>query len=162
MNAPSIPAPAAAAPGLTHVFSLRGELAPPVEQGEIDGGRQRFIPVTGGSVYGPGLQGRVRSGGGDWQTVWPNGLTDVLARYFIEASDGTVIAVTNAGVRTATPEVIDQLTRGVEVAPDQYYFRTTPRFEVRSGPHEWLRRHVFVARGIRKPDHVIVDFYRVD
>ena len=51
---------------------------------------------------------------------------------------------------------------GIEVAPDAYYFRTTPVFEVRAGPHEWLRRHVFVARGIRKPDHVIVDFYRVD
>jgi hypothetical protein len=154
--------PAAPTPGLTWVFSLRGELAPPVEQGEIDGGRRRFIPVSGGRVYGPALQGTVRPGGGDWQTVLPGGLTDVLARYFIEASDGTVIGVTNAGVRTASAEVIEKLTNGVEVAPDQYYFRTTPRFEVRPGPHEWLRRHLFIARGIRKPDHVIVDFYRVD
>ncbi len=70
--------------------------------------------------------------------------------------------MTNSGVRTATPKVIDQLTRGIEVPADQYYFRTTPRFEVRPGAHEWLRRHVFVARGIRRPDHVMVDFYRVD
>ncbi|HTQ35442.1 MAG TPA: DUF3237 domain-containing protein [Steroidobacteraceae bacterium] len=154
--------PAAPTPGLTHVFSLRGELAPPVEQGEIDGGRRRFIPITGGKVYGPLLAGIVRPGGGDWQTVLPGGLTDVLARYFIEAEDGTVIGVTNTGVRTATPEVIDRLTRGLEVPPDQYYFRATPRFEVRPGPHDWLRRHVFVARGIRRPDHVIADFYRVD
>jgi hypothetical protein len=162
MDSPSHPGPAAPAPTLTHVFSLRGELAPPVEQGTIDGGLKRFIPVTGGVVSGPGLQGRLLPGGGDWQAVLPGGLTDVLARYFIEASDGTIIGVTNAGMRTATPEVIDKLTRGIEVAPDQYYFRTTPRFDVRSGPHEWLRRHVFVARGIRRPDHVIVDFYRVD
>ncbi|MEJ0100783.1 MAG: DUF3237 domain-containing protein [Pseudomonadota bacterium] len=156
------PGPSAPQPGLTHVFSLRGELAPPVEQGEIDGGRRRFIPVTGGRVYGPLLQGTLRPGGGDWQSVLPGGLTEVLARYFIEAADGTVIAVTNAGVRTASPEVIDKLTRGIEVPADQYYFRTTPRFEVRAGPHGWLRRHMFVARGIRGPDHVIVDFYRVD
>lgn len=162
MSDPAGSGPSAPAPALTHVFSLRGELAPPVEQGEIDGGRRRFIPIVGGRVYGSRLQGIVRPGGGDWQSVLPGGLTDVLARYFIEASDGTVIAVTNAGVRTATPEVIDRLTRGEEVPPDQYYFRTTPRFEVCPGPHEWLRRHVFVARGIRKPDHVIVDFYLVD
>ena len=31
----------------------------------------------------------------------------------------------------------------------------------RAGPHEWLRRSTFVARGIRKPDHVLVDFYVV-
>jgi len=154
--------PSAPTPGLTWVFSLRGELEPPVEQGDIDGGRRRFIPVSGGRVYGPALQGLVRPGGGDWQTILPGGLTDVLARYFIEASDGTVIGVTNAGVRTASADVIERLTNGVEVAPDQYYFRTSPRFDVRAGPHEWLRRHLFIARGIRRPDHVIVDFYRVD
>ncbi len=152
----------APAPGLTYAFSLRGELAPPVEQGEIDGKRKRFIGVTGGTVYGPQLQGQVLPGGGDWQAIAPGGLTEVLARYSIQATDGTVIAVTNAGVRTADPAVIDQLTRGVEVAPDQYYFRTAPRFDVRPGPHEWLRRRLFVARGIRKPDHVVVDFYVVD
>jgi hypothetical protein len=154
--------PSAPPPGLTHVFSLRGELAPPVEQGEIDGVRRRFIPVTGGTVYGPRLTGRLLGGGGDWQGIVPGGLTTVLARYCIEASDGTVIGVTNAGVRTAAPEVMEKLVQGIEVEPDAYYFRTSPVFEVRSGPHEWLRRHLFVARGIRKPDHVIVDFYRVD
>ncbi|MEO6186668.1 MAG: DUF3237 domain-containing protein [Steroidobacteraceae bacterium] len=149
-------------PGLTYAFSLRGELAPPVEQGEIDGKRKRFIGVTGGTVYGPRLHGTVLGGGGDWQAIAPGGLTEVLARYSIQAADGTVIAVTNAGVRTADPAVIDKLTRGVEVDPDQYYFRTSPRFDVRPGPHEWLRRKLFVARGIRKPDHVVVDFYVVD
>jgi len=154
--------PSAPAPGLTYVFSLRAELAPAVEQGEIDGKRKRFIGVTGGTVYGPKLQGKVLPGGGDWQAIVPGGLTEVLARYSIQASDGTVIAVTNAGVRTATPEVIEKLAQGVAVDPDLYYFRTAPTFDVRPGPHEWLRRKLFVARGIRKPDHVIVDFYVVD
>jgi hypothetical protein len=162
MSNPAPATPSASAPGLIWVFSLRGELGPPVEQGEIDGGLRRFIPVTGGNVYGPRMSGKVRPGGGDWQTVQPGGRTEVLARYFIEADDGTVIGVTNAGVRTATAEVIDRLTRGIEVPPDQYYFRTCPQFDVRDGPHAWLRRYLFVARGIRRPDHVIVDFYRVD
>jgi hypothetical protein len=154
--------PSAPVPGLTHVFSLRGELAPPVELGEVEGQRKRYIPVTGGNVYGPRLAGRVLPGGGDWQAIAPGGLTFVLARYHIEASDGTVIGVTNSGVRTATPEVMEKLVQGIEVDSDAYYFRTNPVFEVRAGAHEWLRRHLFIARGIRKPDHVIVDFYRVD
>jgi hypothetical protein len=33
---------------------------------------------------------------------------------------------------------------------------------VKAGPHEWLRRKVFVARGIRKPDSVVIDFYTVE
>jgi Protein of unknown function (DUF3237) len=153
---------AAPAPTLTYAFSMRATLAPPVEQGEIDGKRKRFIAVTGGEVYGPRLQGTVLSGGGDWQAIGPNGLTEVLARYSIRAADGTVIGVTNAGVRTASVEVIEQLAAGQEVDPSLYYFRTAPVFEVRNGPHEWMRRTLFVARGIRKPDHVIVDFYVVN
>jgi Protein of unknown function (DUF3237) len=156
------PGPSAPAPTLSYVFSLRGELAPPVEHGEIDGKRKRFIAVIGGTVYGPKLQGKVLTGGGDWQAVAPGGLTEVMARYSVQADDGTVIGVINAGVRTATPDVIEKLMRGAEVDPSLYYFRTTPTFDVQAGPHEWLRRSVFVARGIRKPDHVIVDFYQVE
>jgi hypothetical protein len=154
--------PAAPTPALRHVFSLRGELAPPLEYGQIEGLRKRFIGVTGGTVYGPRLQGKVLGGGGDWQSIAPAGLSHVHARYSIEASDGAVIAVTNSGVRTASAEVMEKLVAGIEVGPDEYYFRTSPVFEVAAGPHDWLCRHLFVARGIRKPDHVIVDFYLVE
>jgi hypothetical protein len=162
MSAASISAPSAPAPSLTHAFSLRGELAPPLEYGEIDGMRRRFIPVTGGVVYGPRLSGRVLPGGGDWQSVAPGGLAHVHARYNIEASDGVLIGVTNAGVRTAPAEVMEKLVAGIEVGPGEYYFRTSPVFEVGAPGYQWLRRHLFVARGIRKPDHVIVDFYLVE
>jgi hypothetical protein len=151
----------APAPTLEYAFSVRAELAPPLEQGEVNGARQRFIGVTGGKVYGPKLKGTVLGGGGDWQGIRPGGLTQVLARYFIKADDGTVIGVTNEGVRVASPEVTEKLAKGIEVDPSEYYFRGTPRLEVADGPHEWLKRHVFVARGIRKPDHVVIDFYLV-
>ncbi|WP_033926331.1 DUF3237 domain-containing protein [Sphingomonas sp. 35-24ZXX] len=160
-SAPAIAQPAAPTPDLEYVFSVRATLDPPQEQGEIDGKRKRFIPVTGGTVYGPRLHGQVLDGGGDWQAIGANGLTDVWARYQIRADDGTVIGITNAGVRTAAPEIIEKLARGEDVDPSLYYFRTTTRFEVASGPHDWLNRHVFVARGIRKPDHVVIDFYKV-
>ena len=159
------PAPegaSAPAPHLTYAFSARIELAPPVEQGTVDGGRRRFIAITGGRVYGPRLTGTVMPGGGDWQTILPGGLTKIDTRYALKAADGTVIELTNPGVRVADPKVIEQLARGEAVDPSAYYFRCTPRFEVAPGAHEWLRRQVFVARGIRRPDHVVMDFYSVD
>src|SRR5690606_21066261 len=116
----------------------------------------------GGLVFGPRLQGRVLPGGGDWQAVGEDGLSQIMARYSLELADGTRVGVTNTGVRTASPEVMEKLVAGIEVPPDAYYFRTNPVFEVADGVHAWLRRHLFVARGVRKPDHVIVDFYRVD
>jgi Protein of unknown function (DUF3237) len=137
-------------------------LLPPLEQGEVDGKRIRFIGITGGSVDGPKLSGKVLSGGGDWQKIGANGLTEVYARYFLRAKDGTVIGVTNSGVRVASPEIIDRIAKGEDVDPSLYYFRTTPTFEVSGGAHEWLRRKTFVARGIRKPTHVVIDFYTVE
>lgn len=154
--------PAAPKPELAYAFSVRATLDPPQEQGEIDGKRARFIGITGGMVEGPMLQGEVLPGGGDWQAIGAKGLTEVMARYFLRAKDGTIIGVTNAGVRTASPEIIERLSKGEDVDPSLYYFRTTTTFSVKDGPHEWMRRKVFVARGIRKPDHVVIDFYVVE
>ncbi len=154
--------PAAPAPTLTYAFSVRADVAPPIEQGEMDGGRRRFIAITGGRAYGPKLTGTVLPGGGDWQSIMPGGLTRIEARYFIKASDGTVIEVTNPGVRVASPEVIERLARGENVDPSLYYFRTTPQFRAAGANYGWLQRAVFVARGVRRPDHVVIDYYIVN
>ncbi len=153
--------PSAPQPNLAYAFSVRATLAAPVELDEIDGKRKRFIAITGGTVSGPKLEGEVLPGGGDWQTIASGGLTEVWARYSLKAKDGTIIAITNTGVRTATPEVIERLAKGEDVDPSLYYFRTAASFDVRKGPHEWLKRTLFIARGIRKPDSVIIDFYEV-
>lgn len=157
----SAQAPAAPAPTLDYAFTARITLAAPVEQGEVAGGRKRFIAITGGTVDGPMLKGTIMPGGGDWQTIMPGGLTKVEARYFMKSADGTVIEITNPGVRVASPEVTEKLAKGEKVDPSAYYFRTTPRFDVKAGPQEWLARSAFVARGIRTPDSVIIDFYAV-
>jgi hypothetical protein len=73
-----------------------------------------------------------------------------------------VIGIENPGVRVASAEVTEKLAKGEPVDPDAYYFRGTPSFMVTDGPHAWLRRKVFVARGIRRPDHVVIDVYTVE
>jgi hypothetical protein len=153
--------PSPSQPKLTFAFEARITLAPPIEQGMVDGKRKRFIPITGGTIKGPKLSGVILPGGGDWQSIHPDGLTEIFARYSMKADDGTVIAITNPGVRVASPDIIARLSAGEDLNPALYYFRTTPVFDVAAGPHAWLRRSVFVARGIRKPDHVIVEVFEV-
>jgi len=157
----AVAGPAAPAPTLEYAFTATVLVGQPLEQGEADGGRKRFIPITGGKVAGPLLSGEVLPGGGDWQVIEPGGLTRVDAHYFLKAADGTVIEIANPGVRVAEPAVIDRLARGEEVDPSAYYFRATPSFKVTAGPHAWLRRNAFVARGIRRPDRVLIDVYVV-
>ena len=153
---------AAPAPTLTYVFTVKVTLDPAVEVGPSEGGRRRFIAITGGEVYGPRLHGKVLPGGGDWQTILPEGLTKVEAHYFLKTDSGAVIEVTNPGLRTATADVVERLAKGENVDPALYYFRTTPSFRVAGGELDWLARHAFVARGIRRPDHVLIDYYMVE
>lgn len=143
------------------ITSVRIEVSSAIEQGVVDGKRKRFIPITGGSFAGPKMNGVVLAGGGDWQAIHEDGLTEIFARYSLRTDDGVTIAITNPGVRVATPDVIRRLVNGEDVPPSQYYFRTTPSFEVAAGPYDWLRRKVFVGRAIRKPDHVLMDVFEI-
>lgn len=146
-------------PLLDHAFTARITLDPPVEMGMVGGGRRRYIPINGGTITGPLLHATVVPGGGDWQTIMEDGLTLVEAHYALKTQDGTIIEIRNPGVRVASPEVSEKLARGEEVDPSAYYFRTTPRFTVKAGAHDWLARHIFVARGIRLPEEVRIDVY---
>ena len=148
-------------PTLEFVFDVTVTLATPVDFGLFAEGRRRFVPITGGSIDGPRLKGDVLPGGGDWQTIGSDGVTDIHAHYALRASDGTTIDIDNPGVRVAAPEVIARLTAGEDVDPRLYYFRSTPRFTVRPGPHDWLRKSVFVGYGIRHPDRVVLKIFRV-
>jgi hypothetical protein len=149
-------------PTLTQVLEARVFVSPAQELGEIGGGRRRIVPILGGTVEGPRLEAEVLPGGADWQTIFPDGRTEVLARYTLRALDGTHIGVVNRGVRRGSAEVIRRLTAGEFVDPSQYYFRTAPVFEVAQGPHAWLLDYAFVGVGIREPDRVLLKIYAVD
>jgi hypothetical protein len=149
-------------PGLSFVFQLDVQLAQVQELGMVDGVRRRIIPIIGGRVHGPRLQGDVLPGGADWQGVRPgDGLTRLHARYWLKAADGAVIGVENHGIRRAEAPVMQRLLAGEIVSPHDYYFRATPSFEVGEGPHRWLNESLFICVGARMPDKAIVRVYAV-
>lgn len=158
-------APAGAAPvrvpGLEHVFSVEAQVGAPLELGVVDGVRKRVIPILGGRVFGPRLQGEVLPGGADWQGIRETTVADIYARYTLRTVEGTIISVTNPGIRRGPPEVMKRLIAGERVDPSLYYFRTTPSFEVAAGPYGWMRENVFVCSGIREPDRVRLEYFVV-
>ncbi len=147
--------------GLEFVFAAFVSIGKPLEVGPIAAGWRRIIPITGGQVAGPRLTGSVLPGGADWQVVLADGTAHLVARYTLQAADGTLISVVNRGIRRGPPEVLARLAAGEAVDPSQYYFRATPCFEVAPGPHDWLMRSVFVATGERSPDHVAIRVFEV-
>jgi hypothetical protein len=103
----------------------------PLTLGETPLGKRRMIPITGGRFEGPRLSAEVIAGGADWQTLRPDGVTEIHAVYAIRADDGTVIAVDNRGLAT----------RG----EGGHHRRTVCRFEAPAGPHDWLNKAIFVG-----------------
>ena len=148
-------------PELRYAFQVRATVARAVDTGPAMDIRRRMIPITGGTVAGPRLNGRVLPGGSDWQVIAPDGTADLVARYIIEAQDGTLITVVNRGLRRAAPEVMARLAAGEAVDPALVYFRASPRLEAPPGPHFWLGRSVFVCNAARRPDAVELDFFEV-
>lgn len=153
---------APAAPALNYAFTITLKAGAPAELGEVEGARRRFIPILGGIVSGPKLQGEVLPGGGDWQTVTPEGVAKIDARYFLKLADGTIVEVLSPGVRVASPDVAKRLAQGEDVDPRLYYYRVTPQLRVKSGAQDWLGKNAFVATGARRPDRVVLDFFTVE
>jgi hypothetical protein len=147
---------------LAPVFDLTVRVGEAHELGETGGGRRRTIPILGGELHGFGDGGIVLPGGADWQTLGSDGVTHLHARYAIRMSNGDIVGVSNRGVRRASPDIAERMAAGIEVDHSRYYFVTTPIFEAAHGAHRWLSEHVFLARGLRFPDRVCLQVFRVD
>jgi hypothetical protein len=150
------------APRLERVADLDVALAPPIEVGETGIGQRRLIAITGGTVAGSALNGRILPGGADFQIIRPTGITELVARYVIEADDGALVYVENSGIRHGPPELMEKLRRGEAVDPNLIYFRTAPRFETASPRLQFLTRRLFFGVGARWPDRVTLAVWMVD
>jgi len=150
------------APRLEHVCDLAVTIAAPVEVGQTPGGLRRMIPITGGVVRGPRINGRVLPGGADFQLILGEGTQAHLdARYVIELDDGTRVFVQNTALRVASLENSQRIMRGEPVSPDAVYFRCQPKLEATAEKWAWLSESQFIGNGRRAPDGVFLSFYRV-
>lgn len=144
------------------MFEVRADVAAPLVIGPSSHGLRRVVPILGGAVKGPRLAGRVVPGGADWQYVRPDGVLSVEAKYTLEADDGTLIMVTNRGMRHGPAEVIERIGRGEDVPASAYYFRTVAELEAPlGGPYEWMNKALFIGIAERKAAAAIVRFYQL-
>lgn len=156
-------------PALEWLADLTVTVASPIEAGQVSGlnsrGLRRIIPITGGSLDGPQLQGRVLAGGADFQIVVSDTCADLDARYMIAldtaAYRGQHIFVQNRAIRRGSPADIARLVRGEPVDPQAIYFRCVPSFEVSDDGLRWLTENLFIGTGARYPDRVEMRLFRV-
>jgi hypothetical protein len=144
-------------PEFEFVMELDVKVASPIEVSAT----RRVIPILGGTVKGPRVQGTVLAAGADFQIVREDGTLELTAQYVIETSDGTRIYVENRGLRTGPAELLEKMRKGEAVDPAAIYFRGVPRFETGSAAYQWLTSSIFVCLAERHPASVHLMFYRL-
>lgn len=154
---PALPAP----PLLLPMTRIVCEVGPLVTLGPAKHGERRYVPLGGGTVAGPELNGTLVEGGVDWQLNRADGALEIAAHYVIRSDDGALIEVQSDGLRHAPPEVMARLARGEQVPRELYFFRTLMRFT--TGAPQWLHLNkvMGLAVGERQASQVILDVYRI-
>lgn len=82
--------PSSEIPTLEFAFEERVTIDPAIVLGDTALGHRQVIPITGGTVAGPKLEGQVMPGGSDFQlTFVASNCTQFSADYFLKSKDGT-------------------------------------------------------------------------
>ncbi|WP_068086265.1 DUF3237 domain-containing protein [Novosphingobium rosa] len=149
------------APRLEFVCDFAVALTKPHEMEGCGAGVRRIIPIVGGTVSGPLLNGEILNVGADWQTVDHNGIAQLDARYAVATADGAVIEVVSQGIRHVSPEVAARIAAGEDVSFDDYYMRTAVRLDTGHADYAWVNRSLFLATGGKRGATVHLAIYRV-
>jgi muconolactone delta-isomerase len=151
------------APRLTLVYRLDATLGQPLDLGETAHGHRRIVPLTGGTVTGPEISGRLLHGASaDWQILLADGTALADLRYTLQTDDGSLLYVRSQGVRHGSPEVLSRLAQGEDVDASEYTFRTSTQIETADAGLAWLNKGAFISVGGRQPGGVIYETYLVE
>ena len=153
--------PFPAPPLLVPMTQIRCEVGALVSLGPVPQGERRYVPLGGGTVRGPELNGTLVEGGVDWQVARSDGALEIAAHYVIRSEDGALIEVQSNGLRHGPPEVMSRLARGEAVARSDYFFRTLVRFTTGATPWLHLNKVMAIAVGQREARAVLLDLYRL-
>lgn len=148
-------------PSLVPMARVRCEVQATVTLGGGPYGERRYVPLGGGTVQGPELNGHVVEGGVDWQTARADGVLDIGAHYVIRTHDGALVEVQSNGLRHGHPEVMARLARGEHVESAEYFFRTVMRFTTGDAAWAHLNKVIAIAVGQREEQLVLLDVYRL-
>jgi hypothetical protein len=119
-------------PQLEFVFEELVTLGSSQHPGKTPLGERNIIPITGGTVSGPKINGKIIPGGWDWQLA-TGGCFKLQADYMINTDDGVIINVLNKGTKCDSGSA------------NSSRMLTSPMFEAPIGRYEWLNDGAYVG-----------------
>lgn len=138
-----------------------GYLDDPQIIGATPYGTRLIVPVIGGTVKGPKLNGEVLPFGADWALLRHDGIGELDVRATARTDDGELIYIYYRGIMKVSPEISARFQKGEDVDPSEYYFRTTPIFETGSEKYGWLNHIICVGVGKREQKRVRYHVYQI-
>lgn len=125
-------------------------------------GRRQLVNCPEGEITGPDFHGYIMSAGIDHQIIRDDGTCEINASYGFRLDDGRTLYIHAEGIRTVPAELAETVKSGGAVDPKQFYYVTTPKFEVYDESLLWMTKKIFVCDGTRLPDAVLLTYYTVE
>jgi len=122
---------------------------------------RRILHVASGRFDGPMLQGSVLPTGGDWVLVRRDGSAELDIRFALKTAENELVFLRSTGLFIASDAIATRIRRGEDVAPDDYYFRTSILFETGSTRFGHLNRALHVGVGQRTAIGMITDVFAI-
>lgn len=142
---------------LEHICSIKATLEnPPEVIGPTPEGLRLNVYITGGEVWGPRLNGRLRPVGADWLTIRSDGVGVLDIRATMETEDGALIYVAYQGLADAGEDGYQKFLEGTP--PPRVPIRGAPRFHTSHPDYLWLNRIQCLNVGEVDLENWVVDY----
>ncbi len=129
------------------LYEAHVELDTPLDVGPTPHGVRRIVAITGGSLEGPSIRGRILPSGADWLLVRPDGVVELDIRATGRLEDGALLYARERGYLRAPPEVMQRIARGEPVDAGTYTFRVVVSYETASPRYAWLTATIGYGTG---------------
>jgi hypothetical protein len=139
---------------LEPLMTYHADLKAPVDVGKGPIGQRMIFDVTGGTVDGPRVSGKLLASGADWLLVDESGIARLDVRITLETHDGARIYIHYHGILEMNEKVSAAMTKGEGLDYGDTYFMTSPRFETGDPRYDWINRLITVAEGRMLPNAV--------
>jgi hypothetical protein len=148
------------------LFRIVIETTPPLWVRGMPDGDLVMVPIAGGTVTGPGLTGKVMTGGSDLSTITSSGQTQLNCSLLIAPDDDpdhlVCMSYTGISLRAAGGAPPPARAVGAPHDPGEAYFRMAPRFRTAAPRHAALNGILALGVGChRERSGPIYDVYQV-
>lgn len=123
-------------------------------------GVRMIASFNSGRIVGPKLNGEFIAGG-DWITQGADGVSHIDVRATIKTDDGEYIYLSNIGKMVFSPDAYQRFTAGEHIRWNEFYGRSSPRFETGAEKYAWLNGVVTLAYQELRQNRVDIRVYIV-